>query len=111
MTEVMLRGTGDQTPCASCGQLSFAKADGIPVCKECLGRAVRALVSDKGGQAAYEADLLTGAIQRATGRRAQGLKHLPLEILRDLRRVVQDLENAKSSAQSKLRRYGLQGLV
>ena len=110
MTDVMLRGPGDQTPCASCGQLSFAKADGISVCKECLGRAVHALV-DKGGQAAYEADLLTGALQRVTGRRAQGLKHLPLEILRDLRRVVQDLENAKSSAQSKLRRYGLQGLV
>lgn len=101
-------GGGADRKCSRCKERPWEiEVAGIALCEDCLTSAVRAepqRVAD-----AHEIRLLEGEITRLTGHSVRNLKHLPSDVIRDLRQAVRRVDDEKSSIKSKLRRYGLPG--
>lgn len=111
MKHTSFRGGWTDTKCSRCqGRPYDIKIDGIELCEECLTKAIHATSSDPSAATAYEIRQLEGELGRLTGRTYRGLKKLPKEAVADLRRAVRDVEQTKSSVNSKLRRHGLPGV-
>lgn len=111
MKHTSFRGGWTERKCSRCQTRDHdITVDGIELCEECLTKAVHATSGDPSAANAYEIRQLEGELGRLTGRAYRGLKKLPKEAVDDLRRAVRDVEQTKSSVNSKLRRHGLPGV-
>lgn len=100
-------GGGADRKCSRCERPWEIEVKGTPLCEGCLTEAVCAPAPRPGSE--YEIRLLENEITRLTGHTVRNLKHLPPEVIRDLRQAVRRVDEEKHSIKSKLRRFGLPG--